>query len=74
MRVELINEIMLTETADRIPAISLTPFTSNGTIEETNLKWEEPISPNGMVLSYQIEYRRVDSDKVRELTDSQYKS
>ncbi|KAK6624304.1 hypothetical protein RUM44_011163 [Polyplax serrata] len=57
------------ETADRIPAISLTPFTSNGTIEETNLKWEEPISPNGMVLSYQIEYRRVDSDKYKSVVE-----
>ena len=52
------------ETADKIPVITLIPLTSNGTVEETNLRWEEPPNPNGLILSYQIEYRRVDNDKV----------
>ncbi|EEB18223.1 Insulin receptor precursor, putative [Pediculus humanus corporis] len=57
------------KTADKIPVITLIPLTSNGTVEETNLRWEEPPNPNGLILSYQIEYRRVDNDKYKSVVE-----
>lgn len=28
------------------------------------LKWEEPVAPNGLIVTYQIEYRRIDIEHV----------
>ncbi|KAL0278477.1 UNVERIFIED_CONTAM: hypothetical protein PYX00_000292 [Menopon gallinae] len=51
--------------ADYIPELTLTQDTVNGTLQETRLRWEEPTNPNGLILSYQIEYRRVESEKFK---------
>ena len=56
---------VFTDSADRIPDLILIRDSVNGTVEETRLKWEEPARPNGLILTYQIEYRRVDSDKYK---------
>lgn len=34
------------------------------------LKWEEPVMPNGLIVTYQIEYRRIDIENVRYLLTS----
>ena len=39
---------------------------------EVKLKWEEPSEPNGIVVTYNIEYRRVDIENVREYTCKNY--
>lgn len=32
---------------------------------EVRLKWEEPPEPNGILVTYHIEYRRIDIESVR---------
>lgn len=47
--------------------MKLTVEVANQTQEfggEVRLKWEEPIEPNGIVVTYHIEYRRVDIQNV----------
>lgn len=41
----------------------------NGTIDEIRLKWEEPEHPNGLIMTYLVEYRRGESAKYKPITE-----
>lgn len=54
------------ERADDIPkgTFRLTKSTSNDSLTTIKFEWEEPPDPNGIVLTYQLEYKRVDLSNV----------
>jgi insulin receptor len=58
---------VVTDSADNMDQMRLTVKVANQTEEfggEVRLQWEEPIEPNGIVVTYHIEYRRVDIQNV----------
>lgn len=46
--------------ADTIPSVQIT----NKSLGMVSLTWDEPKEPNGLTLTYQIEYKRKDIDNV----------
>ncbi|UYV63309.1 InR [Cordylochernes scorpioides] len=47
---------------DDINPHSIRINTDNATMGMVTLHWQEPLNPNGLVVTYTIEYRKVDSD------------
>lgn len=37
---------------------------ANQSLDMVTLAWDEPIEPNGLILTYQIEYKRMDIENV----------
>lgn len=58
--------VVAADSADNIDQIKLSVEVNNQTEYggEVRLKWEEPPEPNGIVVTYHIEYRRVDIENV----------
>uniref|UniRef100_A0A1B6DYS9 Tyrosine-protein kinase receptor n=1 Tax=Clastoptera arizonana TaxID=38151 RepID=A0A1B6DYS9_9HEMI len=53
-------------TADDVQDLKVQVQTmSNHSLGEVLLKWEEPLAPNGLIVTYQIEYRRVDIENIK---------
>ncbi|XP_076640887.1 insulin-like receptor-like isoform X1 [Halictus rubicundus] len=50
------------ENADNIPpdSIKISMSSENNSLTMVTLQWEEPPEPNGLIVTYQIEYKRVD--------------
>lgn len=55
------------EHADDIPSGSfkLVKINGNNSRPIVKLQWDEPPQPNGLIVTYQIEYKRVDIKNVR---------
>lgn len=61
----IFKTFLLTDTADDVFELSVqVQDVSNHSLGEVLLKWEEPVAPNGLIVTYQIEYRRVDIENV----------
>jgi len=60
------NFFQLKGGADDIDETTISVTTENGTQSSSivNLKWDEPLNPNGFIVSYHIEYRQVSSESV----------
>lgn len=54
------------ESADNIPVNTFELKTSgeNNSLTVITLSWEEPPQPNGLIVTYQIEYKRIDIKNV----------
>lgn len=51
--------------ADNIPFLRLDVVeVSNHSYGIVKISWDEPINPNGLIVTYQIEYRHVDIENV----------
>lgn len=61
--------------ADDIPSenFTVTKTVSNYTLTLVKLQWLEPPDPNGLIITYEIEYKRVDIQNVSSLLHSQEK-
>lgn len=46
--------------ADDINIANVTVEVLNQTSGSVKLKWAEPVNPNGMIVTYQVEYKRED--------------
>lgn len=59
-------QVLRTDSADDIPAgtFRYQKIASNDSSATVRLMWQEPPQPNGVVLTYQIEYKRVDVPNV----------
>ncbi|XP_024944809.1 insulin-like receptor isoform X2 [Cephus cinctus] len=55
------------ESADNIPAntFKLSTIGGNNSLAMVRLQWEEPVKPNGLIVTYQIEYKRVDIQNIK---------
>ncbi|XP_036146603.1 insulin-like receptor [Monomorium pharaonis] len=53
--------------ADNIPPNSFTLIKSgeNNSLATVTLFWDEPVQPNGLVVTYQIEYKRIDIENIK---------
>lgn len=56
---------MLLETADNVKLPIVQVMDTSNHSGDVLLKWEEPPVPNGLIVTYQIEYRRIDIENVR---------
>lgn len=54
------------ESADNIPldSFKVKPSGENNSLTIVTLFWDEPPQPNGLIVTYQIEYKRVDIKNV----------
>lgn len=54
------------ESADNIPpnSFKLETIGGNNSYTLVKLRWDEPPQPNGLIVTYQIEYKRVDIQNV----------
>ena len=54
------------ESADNIPpnTFKMSMSGENNSLTMVTLQWEEPAQPNGLIITYQIEYKRVDIQNV----------
>ena len=54
------------ESADNIPpnSFKLKMLGGNTSYTHVKLNWDEPPQPNGLIVTYQIEYKRVDIENV----------
>ena len=59
----IVHRLLTTDFADEIPA-PVTVLELNHTSSSAKILWPEPIDPNGLVIKYQIEYRRTDIPNV----------
>ena len=55
---------MITAGADNVQSSKLEIKVLNETQGTVRLKWEEPSHPNGIIVTYQIEYTRVGNANV----------
>jgi hypothetical protein len=53
-----------TDSADNMDELKLSMEVANQTGGEVRLKWDEPLEPNGIIVNYHIEYKRVDIENV----------
>lgn len=53
------------DTADNVKLLNVNLMDISNHSGDVLLKWEEPVTPNGLIVSYQIEYRRIDIENVR---------
>lgn len=62
------------ESADNIPPNSFKISISgeNNSLTMVTLQWDEPPEPNGLIITYQIEYKRVDIQNVSEIRLDQF--
>lgn len=51
--------------ADDITGITLEPKTTNQSVGLVRINWNEPSEPNGLIQTYQIEYRRLNIENVK---------
>lgn len=56
--------IFYTEGVDNVGLVRVSIPSANLTSGMVKLMWDEPEDPNGIILTYQIEYRRVDIENV----------
>ncbi|XP_071446667.1 insulin-like peptide receptor isoform X2 [Hetaerina americana] len=57
------------DTADDVDSKSLIIDIFNETAGTVKLKWKEPEKPNGIIVTYQIEYRRVDIENYKPVVE-----
>ncbi|KAG8231626.1 hypothetical protein J437_LFUL012555, partial [Ladona fulva] len=57
------------EVADNVDQNQLSIEVSNQTAASVKIKWEEPEKPNGLVVTYQIEYTRTDIENFKPLVE-----
>jgi len=64
------------ESADNIPLNSFELKTSgeNNSYTVVTLSWDEPPQPNGLIVTYQIEYKRIDIKNVSNIIIFNYLS
>lgn len=62
------------ESADNIPpnTFKLSISGGNNSLTMVTLYWDEPPQPNGLIVTYQIEYKRVDIKNVSNISFSFY--
>ncbi|XP_066590355.1 insulin-like receptor isoform X2 [Prorops nasuta] len=55
------------ENADDIPvnSLKLSVIGGNNSLATVKLRWNEPPQPNGLIVTYQIEYKRVDIQNIK---------
>ncbi|XP_014476872.1 PREDICTED: insulin-like peptide receptor isoform X2 [Dinoponera quadriceps] len=55
------------ESADNIPpnTFKLSVSNENNSITVVMLFWDEPVQPNGLIVTYQIEYKRIDIKNIK---------
>ncbi|EFN89247.1 Insulin-like receptor [Harpegnathos saltator] len=55
------------ESADNIPANTFRATVSgeNNSVAVVTLNWEEPLQPNGLIVTYQIEYKRINIKNIK---------
>uniref|UniRef100_A0A1B6KAQ3 Tyrosine-protein kinase receptor n=1 Tax=Graphocephala atropunctata TaxID=36148 RepID=A0A1B6KAQ3_9HEMI len=52
-------------TADTVPYLNVEVMDVSNHSGDVLLKWDEPQSPNGLIVTYQIEYRRIDIENYK---------
>lgn len=64
------------DSADNIPldSFKVKPSGENNSLTIITLSWDEPSQPNGLIVTYQIEYKRVDIKNVSNTLFSFYLS
>lgn len=64
----------IADTADNVKLLNVNLMDISNHSGDVLLKWEEPVTPNGLIVTYQIEYRRIDIENVRyRLTENSFK-
>lgn len=56
--------MFVTDTADTVKLLNVHVMDASNHSGVVLLKWDEPISPNGLIVTYQIEYQRIDIQNV----------
>lgn len=54
----------VTVNADRVDSSKLQVEVLNESLGTVKLRWDEPLSPNGIIVTYQIEYKSVENPNV----------
>ena len=62
----IIFNVTLSGGADDIDESTISVLPENSTESQMfRIKWDEPIAPNGFIVSYHLEYKKVSTDSVR---------
>jgi insulin receptor len=63
-RVKAVDCGFISVGADNVDSSKLVVEVLNETLGTVKLRWEEPPSPNGIIVTYQIEYKSIENPNV----------